>query len=378
MKQLNQWYCIVFCTLLIAFCVINVATPQKAFSDNENRPLAQYPALDGESLVSGSFMKDFESYATDQFFGRDFFISLKAGLEQFSGKKENNDVYFAKDDYLIQKIPAWNMNTLKTNIAAIQKLHSLAKFRIHVALVPTAYEIYREKLPAFAYQPIQPQIVNQVSEALSGAGISVIDPSTLLKQHEGEYLYYRTDHHQTAWGGFYTYQSLAPALGFVPLETEDFTIREMSDAFYGTTWSEATLPNITPDSIYLFEPKAEVSFRTEFNDTDKIIDGLYDLSALEQKDKYVTYLGGNHPITKVTSSLQNGKKLAVFKDSYAHNIVPFLANHFEEIHMIDPRYYNLDAVAYLKEHDVTDVLILYSSANFASDTNLFKISAYIK
>ncbi len=378
MKQLNQWYCIVFCAVLLVFCVINVATPQKAFSDNENRPLAQCPVPDGEGLISGSFMKEFESYATDQFFGRDFFISLKAGLEQLSGKKENNDVYFAKDDYLIQKMPAWNPNTLQTNIAAIQKLHGLNQFRINVALVPTAYEIYSDKLPPFAYQPIQPQIVNQVSEALSGAGIRVIDPAAVLKQHKDEYLYYRTDHHQTAWGGFYTYQALAQALGFQPHSAEDFTVREMSDTFYGTTWSEATLPNITPDSIYLFEPHFDITFTTEFNDSDKKLDGLYDLEALKQKDKYVTYLGGNHPITKVTSSLQNGKKLAVFKDSYAHNIVPFLANHFEEVHMIDPRYYNLDSVAYLREQGITDVLVLYSSANFASDTNLFKISAYIK
>ena len=105
---------------------------------------------------------------------------------------------------------------------------------------------------------------------------------------------------------------------------------------------------------------------------------VFDLDALTRKDKYEIYLGGNHPVTKITSSLHNGKKLAVLKDSYAHNIVPFLANHYEEIHMIDPRYYNLDTVAYLEENGITDVLVLYSASNFASDTNLFKISAYIK
>lgn len=378
MKQLNKWYCILFSAVLLTFCIVNVATPQKAFSDNENRPLAQFSMPSAESILSGDFMTDFESYSTDQFIGRDFFITVKAGAERAAGKRENNGVYFGKDSYLIQKVPALDLRTLSTNTAAVKKLSSLDKFNIKVALVPTAYEIEKDKLPAYAYQPVQRDIVSLTSSLFEQSGVALIDSYPVLNEHREEYIYYRTDHHQTAYGGYYTYQALAQELGFAPYRMEDFTVREMSRSFYGTTWSEATLPDIEPDTIYLFEPNFDISFTTEFIGENKKLEGLYDLEALSQKDKYVMYLGGNHPITKITSSLQNGKKLAVFKDSYAHNIVPFLANHYEEIHMIDPRYYNLDPVAYLEENGITDVLMLYSASNFASDTNLFKISAYIK
>lgn len=378
MKQLNKWYCILFSAVLLIFWVINAAMPQKAFSDNENRTLAQFPIPSAESILSGDFMADFESYSTDQFIGRDFFITVKAGTERAVGKKENNGVYFGKDSYLIQKVPALDMRTLSTNIAAVTKLGSLDKFHIKAALIPTAYEIEKDKLPAYAYRPVQRDIVSLTASLFEQSGISLIDPYPVLNEHRDEYIYYRTDHHQTAYGGYYTYQVLAQELGFTPYRMEDFTVREMSRSFYGTTWSEATLPDIEPDVIYLFEPNFDIRFTAEFPGEDKKLEGLYDLEALSQKDKYVMYLGGNHPITKITSSLQNGKKLAVFKDSYAHNIVPFLANHYEEIHMIDPRYYSLDPVAYLEENGITDILVLYSASNFASDTNLFKISAYIK
>lgn len=378
MKQGNKWYCIFFCAVLLAFCIANIATPQKAFSDNENRSLMQFPVPSAESILSGDFMSDFESYSTDQFICRDFFIRVKALSERASGKKENNGVYFAKNDFLIQKPPALDRRILNTNITALQKLKSLGTFDIKTVLVPTAYEIEREELPAYAYQPVQREITALTSSLLNPSGIDLIDPYPVLREHRQEHLYYRTDHHQTAYGGYYTYQVIAQALGITPYTMDAFIVREMSHDFYGTTWSEATLPDIPPDTIDLFEPRFDIRFTTEFVGENKKMDGLYDREALRQKDKYVMYLGGNHPITKVTSSLQNGKKLAVFKDSYAHNIVPFLANHYQEIHMIDPRYYNLDPVAYLQENKITDVLVLYSASNFASDTNLFKISAYLK
>ncbi len=376
--MLNKWYSILFAVLLLTFSVVNLAIPQKSFSENENRTLMQFPDLNGEDILSGIFMRDFESYASDQFLGRDFFITTKAMLERMAGKKENNGVYFGKEDYLIQKMSAWTGEQLAVNLSALKKLVGTGKYQVQLALVPTAYEIYREKLPAYAYEPQQKEILALVREQLAGSGVKLIDPASSLEEKKAEYLYYRTDHHQTAYGGFYIYRKIARSFGIEPYALEDFAVQEVSDAFYGTTWSEATLPGITADSIYLFEAKKPISFVTEFVGEDKKLEGLYDLSALTKKDKYAVYLGGNHAITKITSEVKNGKKLAVFKDSYAHNIVPFLAHHYEEIHMIDPRYYSLDALSYLAEQGISDILVLYSTANFAADTNVFKISAYLK
>ena len=88
------------------------------------------------------------------------------------------------------------------------------------------------------------------------------------------------------------------------------------------------------------------------------------------------FINGNHPLTIVKSSMKNGKKLIVFKDSYAHNFVPFLAMNFEEIHLIDLRYFNMNPYEYIREHDFDRALFLYNLSTFGTDSTFVKLKAF--
>ena len=44
---------------------------------------------------------------------------------------------------------------------------------------------------------------------------------------------------------------------------------------------------------------------------------LYDESFLDKKDKYSYFLGGNHRIYEIDTSVKNGRTLLVLQDSYA-------------------------------------------------------------
>ena len=91
-----------FCGFLAVFFAANLLTPDREFSQDENRYLAQKPSLDagdftlelpiGKSgdFFTGRFMSDFETYLTDQFVGRDEWIAAKAMAERLAGKGENN------------------------------------------------------------------------------------------------------------------------------------------------------------------------------------------------------------------------------------------------------------------------------------------------
>ncbi len=80
------------------FLVANAVSPDRTFSQMENRNLEQLPVPSVKTLLNGQFMKDFETYTTDQFVGRDGWIALKSTTERVLGKKENNNVYFAAGD----------------------------------------------------------------------------------------------------------------------------------------------------------------------------------------------------------------------------------------------------------------------------------------
>ena len=55
--------------------------PDRESSEQENRRLQQRPEFSFETLFSGSYTKDFETYVTDQFTLRDEWITVKAARD---------------------------------------------------------------------------------------------------------------------------------------------------------------------------------------------------------------------------------------------------------------------------------------------------------
>ena len=377
---MNLWAVLIFgifcpVTILIFFffavCFVNAVVPGKDFSESENRYLAKFPQINFKSMTDGSFMSDFDTYVCDRFIFRDFFVSLKAVTEKLSLKKENNGVYFGRDGYLI---PAFEKNeeVLEQNIRAVRELAEAEKFRLTLCIVPTAFEVEKEHLPPFAYNTKEKDTINRINTSFDANKINVEKPLDLLEHHKEEYLYYKTDHHQTAKGGYLMYRYLSADLGYTPLDESSFNVKIPAEDFLGTSWSKAMLDGYGPDKLEVYEPK--------FIKNKVSVEGgeLYDYSKIKTKDKYAFFLGGNNGLTKIKTSVVNGRKLAVIKDSYANNIVPFLVNHFEEIYVIDLRYFNGDLFRELYSFSIHDILILCGSSTFATDESFGKISSYIE
>ena len=76
-----------------------------------------------------------------------------------------------------------------------------------------------------------------------------------------------------------------------------------------------------------------------------------------------------------TGNFKNGKELLVLKDSFANSIIPFLVEHYEKVHVIDPRFYKDDIIEYVKEHkNLKDVLILYNMNTIDTDLGIRTIN----
>lgn len=94
---------IVFLCVIFGFTIGSAVVPSKKFSEMEKRNLQQKPKVSVSSVVKGSYQKKYEKYLSDQFFLRDKWVNIYAQLEKNTGKKEINNVYIGKDDYLIEK-----------------------------------------------------------------------------------------------------------------------------------------------------------------------------------------------------------------------------------------------------------------------------------
>ena len=327
------------------------------------------PEFNMEHFLSGDFTKEFEKYLSDQFVKKEFWTGLKASAEKLTLSQENNGVYFGKDGYLFERFDK-SEKQLNENIESLKFFAEKADgMSTYFALIPTSVEIYPENLPLFAQTDSQEELIDEVKEKVDKS-FKLVDVYSPLMESKEEYIYFRTDHHWTMRGAYYAYRETAKAMGFNPYEMDDFTVDTVSKDFFGTFYSKASDHSIAPDSIEVFKPKADIVYNVEYDNNGKKTSSLYNLDYTSKKDQYSLFLDGNHSKVKITSSVKNNRKLVVIKDSYAHAFVPFLANHFEEVHILDLRYFHADLYSYLKENKIDDVLFLYNAVNFSKDPNM--------
>ncbi|MBQ6895427.1 MAG: DUF4358 domain-containing protein [Clostridia bacterium] len=363
---------------LIVVFILNIITPSKDISEMENRALSQFPKFSFSALADGSFGTGFEDFISDQFIGRNHFVGAKLKAETIIGKKENHGILIGKDGYLIENSADLTRKNLKSNLKAIEDLASVGRYDITLSVVPTAYEIMKDKLPANSYSNVYGEIYSKIKKHIKSKNIKVADASEILKANKDKELYYRTDHHQTAHGSYWLYTALASALGYEAFGIDRFAVEKVADDFFGTTWSNSGFAKTKADSLYKYNADTNYQTFVSFPTENTSMDTLYNEKMLEKKDKYSYYLDGNHGITEIKSTCPSGRRIAIIKDSYAHSLVPFLTNHFTRIYMIDLRYYSGDIFEYLYNSNVKDVLVLYNQNTFMTDNNLSKISTFAK
>lgn len=372
----NKVISISFLVLMFAVTVINLFAPKRDFSENENRYLQDLPSLRLDNILSGKFSYDFETYVSDRFVGRDGWITLKTLSELALLKKDNGRVYFGKDGTLFDATESVDLETLDKNTLLIVDFINMLReknleLEASVLLIPTASEINGDKLPPFAPVPDQNSAISRVAE-LTGDSAVVYNAVKLLKSSKDKELYYRTDHHWTSDAAYLVYTGWARKIGLKPLSLEDFSIKSISDSFYGTLFSKANLITLQPDTVkvYSFNDALPVSVDLGDNST---TDSLYFDEYLNKKDKYSYFLGGNRPIMEIKTSTKNGRVLLLLQDSYAHCFVPFLTKHYETICVIDLRYLSINLREYAENAGVTDLLVLYNLPGFAGEKSISKL-----
>ncbi len=370
----------IFLALVFGITIAGFFVPVKARSESENRALAQKPKFSLASLFAKEdkekFTTKYEAYLTDQFIGRDTWISVKTRTELLLGKTDINGVYFAEDDYLITRTDASSIDAEQEekNIARLDafiKKYSelLGDTNVYAMLVPTAADILADKLPPFTSEYDQEALLDRVAAML---GDNFIDTREELMQHKDEYLYYKTDHHWTALGAYYAYRAWAQAQKIPVREQEDYKISTGSEEFYGTLYSKVNI-QMPADTVLLYED--ERSYRVEYDMDGKPQKSMFSMKRLSEKDKYMVYLDGNHALTQIQQQGQKKteKKLLVIKDSYAHTFVPFLAQDYDEVIMVDFRYNKMPVSMIIENYGITDILVLYNATNFVHDDNLYQL-----
>ena len=340
-----------FIVLLFLITILDIISPEKSFSELENRKLASKVKFTVEGAVNGSFSKKYEEYTNDQFIGRDLWIDLKSRSEFLLGKIENNGVIYGKNNYLFDKFDTLDRERVVTNTKALNVFIKNAEdlgSDISVMIVPSSYEVYKEMLPEGAPLINQEEEIKLIYEELdSGRNLDILK---IFQENNDKELYYKTDHHWNINGVYLAYKEYIESIGEMPISLSELKRNEIYD-FYGTFFSKAKPFNGESDILTYYDiPNIEMQIGSE------TYDSLYDLSYLNARDKYSIFLRGNNPLTIIKNKeLNNGKKLLVIKDSFANSMVPFLTQNFEEIHVVDLRAFMPELFQYVKNEKFDNI-----------------------
>jgi hypothetical protein len=362
-----------FCGFIGVFFLLFVLMPDRGFSEQENRELTQAPRFTLDALFGGQFTTRFEDYTTDQFPFRDGWTTIKARMELFAGKQENNGIYLCAGDTLIEEFVYPDQKQLDANTEAVASLAENAGVPVYFCLIPGVAELRGDLLPANAPNDSQLDMINY---CYSKSGKTVnIDMYSALAAHSQEYIFYRTDHHWTSLGAYYGYAAIMEAMGRSVAPLSGFEPRTVTEEFYGTVYSKSGMSWVGPDSIQIFADQAQDTQVFNYVSGTEEETALYDMSFLEKKDKYSMFLGGISPLIKVSGGNSEAPSLLILRDSYTDSLIPFIQGEFSEIHIMDLRYYKTQLYEssigeYVAENGIDEILVCYSAFNFGTDVNV--------
>ena len=358
---------ILVATLLVLSLGISVlAFPQKRYSEVENRALTPLALPSATDFFDGSALTRLSAAYADQFPFRSTLTSLKAQMERLLGKQENNGVFFGKEGYLIARCEYEDLTVLQENLCAISALFRATDLPVSLLIAPRAMDVMSHCLPnSYEADPAP-------FELLSQSGIPYTLPIDLLRTEarEGLSVWYKTDHHWTTLGAYLAYTAIAESLGISPYPLSYFSQETVSEEFLGTTYSGIGAVKTEPDSVILFRYEGDEEYLVTRSDTGETLRGFYRFDALEKKDQYEIFLGGN--FSRLSISLpheQNRPRLLLIKDSFANSLVPFLALHFD-LELVDPRYEKTGLLDLLRSRDLDRILVLQGLDTLATDRSL--------
>lgn len=231
--------------------------------------------------------------------------------------------------------------------------------------IPTSGEYYGEdpeKLPYYGKKCME-----HCFEQLEGKVVPVNIWQT-LRDHVAEAIYSRTDHHWQPLGAYYAAQEFAK-IAKVPFRTLADYDTCYVHRFVGSMPRFAKYPKLRnyPEDFIFYKPRG-VEYSATFieykHDKNHVVISEKPEAPGEvfrhykdgQGAAYCTFLGGDDKVANIKTSTHNGRRLLILKDSYGNALPSFLLYSFEQICVVDCRYFTKNIVEYAKGEGITDIL----------------------
>lgn len=267
--------------------------------------------------------------------------------------------------------------------------NDLPGVQIYSLLAPTSVQFYSPQ--SYHINNRDQQKSTDYLDSKLNPDIKKVPVINTIGQHINDYLYFRTDHHWTARGAYWAYTSFAQVTGFKPVPLSSFTVTGKIDDFIGNLFNyialypQADAIKKDPDYVEYFMPivttDAKIYSSTAMTNGTSI--QVVTTNQKGQTDKYLCFISGDNALTVINTSVKNGRKILVTKESYANAFIPFLTSHYEQIYVVDPRNFNasgmpsLNLPDFIKQQGIGEVLVINYSFAMTNPTFINSFSKSI-
>lgn len=420
MKKSNRKieYVIPFFIIFAVITVIAWLLPLRPTdSVDEKRELAHFPKFSFRTFADGDYFTDIDTWFSDTFTLRNRWISLSERVEALYGHSDiaiygglttPDAIPVEPTPQPTEEISKWDVvdkdnwhgkvvddddfvsfgTVLQIDDACyeffyfykdgadkfaslIERTANIAgdRAKVYSVLAPTAIGImfeqdYLDKIGA----PDESEALNYIYGQLDKA--KGVDTFNALRYHNGEYLYFRTDHHWTAQAAYYAYRQYCKTAGISPADLSNFEEKTF-DNYYGSLWSYAKRSNlISSDAVHAFVPPGDLETVITTSDGDTYpISIITDMTNADKSMKYLCFISGDNPFTHITNkSLDSDKNCLVIKDSFGNCFVPYLTQNYKNVYVVDYRSYREMTVNELIDtYNISDIIFVNSVSVALSD-----------
>lgn len=191
-------------------------------------------------------------------------------------------------------------------------------------------------------------------------GIVTVDLAAALIEHNDEYLFFRTDHHWTALGAYYSYVAVCNALDLPYVDIDTMEVMPQGE-FVGSIYADVSRPHkLKKDTVDAYIPEGDI--RHQIHDQNGYVRDwplLIDKSDQDVNTKYIVF-GSDFPMTHtVNDSIPDAPNCLIIKDSFGNPLVPFMSQTFHQVYAIDYRkYYGIPICDLIEKYEIDYVLFM--------------------
>ena len=408
---------VLFILAMIAGLVISfLLFLRPTVSENEKRELAKFPEYSADALISGSYFRDIDTWFSDTFPFREQLISAYTSIQSFYGvnttqihgnvdegddipdvPKKPADKDETSDSTSSSATSSWDIPDLKEPEDAAETLggillvgdtayeyynfntkladrysaainaasNILSEATVYDMVVPTSISItLPDNLKSTVKSSDQRKAIDYLYGSM-GDKVKCVDIYDSLLSHRNQYIFFRTDHHWTQLGAYYAYERFAEVKGVAPFllgNSEIVNYEGFLGSFYAGTNKNAKMEK-NPDDVMTIKAYKDAHMNVYRKDGSLLYSDypiIQNVSNYNASNKYASaFIAGDNPFTTIVNNeVTDGSSCVVVKESFGNAFVPLLVPHYQNIYVVDYRYYQGSLKQLVADNAVQDIIFV--------------------